>query len=92
MHLAQTQWRCLTLNSGFLKFVIRPTFVLLGEIIPRVETDIIPIIDENIRYWTLEKNSLSVEKPDVEQHEEIGRVGARESIQEEHESDCSSGV
>jgi len=77
---------------GFLKFVIRPTFVLLGEIIPRVETDIIPIIDENIRYWTLEKNSLSVEKPDVEQHEEIGRVGARESIQEEHESDCSSGV
>jgi len=70
--------------------VIRPTFVLLGEIIPRVETDIIPIIDENIRYWTLEKNRLSEENPDTKQLEEIGRVTVRESIiREENESDYS---
>ena len=70
--------------------MIRPTFVLLGEIIPRVETDIIPIIDENIRYWTLEKNRLSEENPDTKQLEEIGRVTVRESIiREENESDYS---
>jgi len=64
--------------------------VLLGEIIPRVETDIIPIIDENIRYWTLEKNRLSEENPDTKQLEEIGRVTVRESIiREENESDYS---
>ena len=70
--------------------MIRPTFVLLGEIIPRVETDIIPIIDENIRYWTLEKNRISEENPDTKQLEEIGRVTVRESIiREENESDYS---
>ena len=64
--------------------------MLLGEIIPRVETDIIPIIDENIRYWTLEKNRLSEENPDTKQLEEIGRVTVRESIiREENESDYS---
>ena len=64
--------------------------MLLGEIIPRVETDIIPIIDENIRYWTLEKNRISEENPDTKQLEEIGRVTVRESIiREENESDYS---
>ena len=64
--------------------------MLLGEIIPRVETDIIPIIDENIRYWTLEKNRLSEENPVTKKLEEIGRVTVRESIiREENESDYS---
>ena len=45
---------------GFLKFVIRPTFLLLGEIVPKVKVDVIPIIDSNINYWTREKQRLSL--------------------------------
>ena len=45
---------------GFLKFVIRPTYALLGDIIPKVQTDIMPIIEENIKYWTLEKSRHSL--------------------------------
>ena len=41
---------------GFLKFVIRPTFVLLGEILPRVKEEILPTIDENLNYWTRVKS------------------------------------
>lgn len=45
---------------GFLKFVIRPTYVLLGEILPRVKEEVMPMIDENIKYWAGEKNRLSM--------------------------------
>lgn len=45
---------------GFLKFVVRPTYCLLGEIVPRVKEDVIPIIDQNIKYWTREKARMSV--------------------------------
>jgi len=45
---------------GFLQFVIRPTYVLLGEILPRVKEEVMPMIDENINYWTREKNRLSM--------------------------------
>jgi len=45
---------------GFLKFVIRPTFLLLGEIIPRISKDVMPIIDSNIKYYISEKNRLSM--------------------------------
>ena len=40
---------------GFLKFVIRPTYLLLGKILPRVEEEVMPIIDEQIEYWANEK-------------------------------------
>jgi len=40
---------------GFLKFVIRPTYLLLGEILPRVEEEVMPIIDKQVEYWVNEK-------------------------------------
>ncbi len=40
---------------GFLKFVIRPTYLLLGEILPRVEEEVLPIIDDLVEYWVKEK-------------------------------------
>ena len=45
---------------GFLKFVIRPTYLLLGEIIPKVQEEVMPIIDKNIKYWTAEKLRMSM--------------------------------
>jgi hypothetical protein len=41
---------------GFLKFVIRPTYLLLGELLPRVKGEVMPIIDEQIEYWMNEKS------------------------------------
>ena len=40
---------------GFLKVVIRPTYLLLGEILPRVEEEVMPIIDKQVEYWVNEK-------------------------------------
>jgi len=45
---------------GFLKFVIRPTYLILGEIIPKVQEEVMPLIDKNIKYWTTEKLRLSM--------------------------------
>ncbi|KAL3822057.1 hypothetical protein ACHAXA_007850 [Cyclostephanos tholiformis] len=45
---------------GFLKFVVRPTYMLLGEILPRVKEEVLPIIDEQIKYWLNEKASTWV--------------------------------
>eukprot|EP00579_Thalassiosira_antarctica_P031044 CAMPEP_0202032052 /NCGR_PEP_ID=MMETSP0905-20130828/65327_1 /ASSEMBLY_ACC=CAM_ASM_000554 /TAXON_ID=420261 /ORGANISM="Thalassiosira antarctica, Strain CCMP982" /LENGTH=578 /DNA_ID=CAMNT_0048595905 /DNA_START=77 /DNA_END=1814 /DNA_ORIENTATION=- len=44
---------------GFIKFVIQPTFELIGEIIPRVKEDIMPAVDNNLEYWKREKLRLS---------------------------------
>ncbi len=44
---------------GFAKFVIKPTYLLLGDIIPRVKEEVLPTIDETMEYWRLEKMRLS---------------------------------
>mmetsp|Transcript_22965 Transcript_22965/g.63705 ORF Transcript_22965/g.63705 Transcript_22965/m.63705 type:complete len:541 (-) Transcript_22965:79-1701(-) len=36
---------------GFIKFIILPTFQLLGQLIPRVSTEIIPKINDNLKFW-----------------------------------------
>lgn len=45
---------------GFLKFVIRPTYLLLGEILPRVKEEVMPNIDKQIEYWVQEKARTSL--------------------------------
>lgn len=36
---------------GFIHFILLPSFKLLGQIIPRVETQILPILRKNLEYW-----------------------------------------
>jgi len=44
---------------GFLKFVVRPTYLLLGAILPKVVNEVVmPSIDEQIRYWGQKKAKL----------------------------------
>jgi hypothetical protein len=43
---------------GFLKFVVRPTYLLLGAILPNVTEMVIPSIDEQIRYWGQKKAKI----------------------------------
>merc|ERR1712194_329564 len=43
---------------NFIKFVIQPTFELLGRIIPRANEEIRPNIDNNLEYWKQEKKQF----------------------------------
>lgn len=43
---------------GFLKFVVRPTYLLLGAIIPKAAEVVMPIIDEQIAYWSQKKANI----------------------------------
>mmetsp|Transcript_18878 Transcript_18878/g.39732 ORF Transcript_18878/g.39732 Transcript_18878/m.39732 type:complete len:587 (-) Transcript_18878:39-1799(-) len=40
---------------GFIKFVVQPTFELLGKIIPRIQDEVVPTIEKNLEYWLREK-------------------------------------
>jgi len=40
---------------GFIKFVIQPSFDLLGEIIPGVKKVVVPRIENSLEYWEREK-------------------------------------
>lgn len=44
---------------GFTSFVIRPTFELIGEIIPRAKEEILPCIINNLQYWKREKSRMT---------------------------------
>ena len=39
---------------GFVKFVVGPAYEVLGEFIPAVQTDILPIIESNLNVWISE--------------------------------------
>mmetsp|Transcript_14204 Transcript_14204/g.30651 ORF Transcript_14204/g.30651 Transcript_14204/m.30651 type:complete len:598 (+) Transcript_14204:100-1893(+) len=45
---------------GFIKFVIQPSFDLLGEIIPGVKKVVVPRIEKSLEYWEREKLSMSM--------------------------------
>lgn len=51
--------RDLTVKSdsqlGFIKFIVRPSFVLMSDLMPRVVDEILPVLEENLRYWEDEK-------------------------------------
>jgi len=70
---------------GFLKFVIRPTYALLGEILPRVKEEVIPIVDQNINYWTREKSRISLMT--LTQHPVMRKATMRASDFKKEDSD-----
>lgn len=77
---------------GFLKFVVRPTYVLVGEIIPKVKEEIIPVIDDNISYWTKEKSRMSVLRGNgaLASMMALRMTSKRASIDEEETEDVNS--
>jgi len=36
---------------GFINFVVLPSYELLGKLIPRVATEVVPRLHENLKYW-----------------------------------------
>lgn len=36
---------------GFINFIVLPSFELLGEVIPRVATEVVPRLRQNLKYW-----------------------------------------
>ena len=42
---------------GFIKFVVKPAYEVLGDILPAVKESILPIIDNNLQYWEEQKQT-----------------------------------
>lgn len=40
---------------GFIKFIVRPSFVLMSDLMPRVVDEVLPVLEENLRYWEDQK-------------------------------------
>ena len=36
---------------GFINFVVLPSYELLGKLIPRVSTEVVPKLHDNLKYW-----------------------------------------
>lgn len=47
---------------GFLQFVVRPLYAFVGDIIPQVKEDVLPIANSNLDYWQEEKKRDSLLK------------------------------
>lgn len=48
---------------GFIKFIVRPSFVLMSDLMPRVVDEILPVLEENLRYWEDKKLNDGKEDP-----------------------------
>lgn len=82
---------------GFLNFVVRPAFLLIGEIVPRVQEEVMPVIDANINYWKREKSRMSMmnasDKMGIvlkERKKSAESMNKQSSIEEEGDSSESS--
>jgi len=42
---------CAQSQIGFIKFIILPSFTLLGQLLPQVEEEIVPQIEKNLKIW-----------------------------------------
>lgn len=60
---------------GFIKYVILPTFELLGKIIPDVATHVVPTIQDNLAFWQREKSLEEVSPKATETGSQITPPG-----------------
>ena len=40
---------------GFIKFVVAPTYEILGKVFPQFQDSILPLLDANLEYWKQQK-------------------------------------
>jgi len=40
---------------GFITFIVLPAYEVLGQLVPRVSTEVVPIITDNLKYWKEQK-------------------------------------
>lgn len=40
---------------GFIKFVVKPAYEVLGDILPAVKYNVLPVIEDNLQYWEGQK-------------------------------------
>jgi len=52
---------------GFIKFIVRPSFVLLSDLMPRVVDEILPVLESNLKYWEDQKIKGEEERNDTPQ-------------------------
>lgn len=80
---------------GFIKFIVRPCFVLLSDFIPNVAKDILPGLESNLNFWEKQKNKEEDEKKQAQKKGEEEATTqikknngeeAKEPVAEEEES------
>jgi hypothetical protein len=54
---------------GFISFIVLPAYELLGQLIPRMTSEILPILKSNQKYWQ-EQKRLEVEEEDEDMDED----------------------
>eukprot|EP00581_Thalassiosira_minuscula_P009892 CAMPEP_0183709712 /NCGR_PEP_ID=MMETSP0737-20130205/5701_1 /TAXON_ID=385413 /ORGANISM="Thalassiosira miniscula, Strain CCMP1093" /LENGTH=509 /DNA_ID=CAMNT_0025937879 /DNA_START=366 /DNA_END=1895 /DNA_ORIENTATION=+ len=42
-------------QMGFIKFIVRPSFVTMSDLMPRVVDEILPVLESNLKYWEDQK-------------------------------------
>ena len=60
---------------GFVEFVIKPAYELLGTIVTSIEERVVPIIDNNLQYWQNEQQKL-------DQVSDVGELKRRSQLLE----------
>jgi len=52
-------------QSGFVEFIIKPTFEVLVGIMPKIGEKIIPILDDNLAYWNSQLPKKAIDEMDL---------------------------
>ena len=45
---------------GFIKFVVAPTYEILGKVFPQIQHNILPLLNANLEYWKQQKEKEAV--------------------------------
>jgi hypothetical protein len=56
---------------GFINFIVLPSYELLGKLIPRVETEVVPRLHQNLKYWqdlVKQKSGTKISPPKIIQN------------------------
>ena len=51
-------------QHGFIQFIVKPAFQVLEEIMPKIKTEIIPILDTNLAFWESQLEQKTIEEMD----------------------------
>jgi len=61
---------------GFIKFIVLPTYQMLGGLLPEVEQICVKQLNENLEFWQEEMNKLKTDDPTAKKIPEVNRTAS----------------
>ena len=51
-------------QKGFIQFIVKPAYELLGRLIPKVAESVLPVLEANLEHWEIqsEKEEKEIEE------------------------------